>query len=517
MDLPLKLELNSGFRRALELLETTDKNVFITGKAGTGKSTLLEYFRQNTQKRVVILAPTGVAAINVKGETIHSFFGFKPTTTINKVRKIGKGNPRFASAIVYKETDIIIIDEISMVRADLLDLADKFLRLNGPDRKKPFGGIQMVFIGDLYQLPPVVTSKEKEIFKDKYETSYFFSSFAFKGLEMEYLELEKIYRQKDESFINILNAIRGNNIEDRHIQELNSRYDPMFEAKEDYHITLTSTNKAAEEINEKRLGKLTYKEFVSAALIDGNVEAKSFPTQSELKLKTGAQVMMLNNDKKKRWVNGTLAKVASISDDCITIELEDGSEEDVNPHTWELFHFSYDTVKGRMTSEVVGTFTQFPMKLAWAVTIHKSQGLTFDRVVIDVGKGTFAHGQYYVALSRCRTLNGITLKVPAKRQHILMDWKVREFVTKYQYQRSEELMCLEDKLKILKNAVKNKRQVEILYLKAKDERSRRTILPYFIGEMEYKDKTFTGVKALCDLRNQDRVFNAARILEIIEL
>ena len=517
MELPSHLDLNPEFNHALEQLEITDKNIFVTGKAGTGKSTLLEYFRQNTGKRLVVLAPTGVAAINVKGETIHSFFGFKPDTTINKIRKISRGNPRFASATVYKETDMIIIDEISMVRADLLDLADKFLRLNGPDKKKPFGGIQMVFIGDLYQLPPVVTSKEKEIFKEKYETSYFFSSNAFEALKMEYIELEKIYRQKDESFIGILNAIRNNNIEDRHIQELNSRYDPLFEAREDYHITLTSTNKAAEEINDKRLSKLISDEFILSAITDGDVDAKSFPTQAELKLKVGAQVMMLNNDKKKKWVNGTLAKIAGISEDNIIIELENGDEEVVVAHTWELFHFSYDAVKERMTFEVVGTFTQFPMKLAWAVTIHKSQGLTFDKVVIDVGKGTFAHGQYYVALSRCRTLGGITLKVLAKRQHVLMDWKVREFVTKYQYKRSEEKMSLEDKISILEMAVKNKKQVEILYLKAKDEKSRRKILPYFVGDMEYKDKIFTGVKARCDLRKQDRVFNAARILEIIEL
>jgi hypothetical protein len=291
----------------------------------------------------------------------------------------------------------------------------------------------------------------------------------------------------------------------------------LFEAKEDYHITLTSTNKASEEINDKRLSKLKSDEFVSSAVIDGDVDPKSFPTQTQLKLKEGAQVMMLNNDKMKRWVNGTLAKVAAITEEGIIVKLENGDEEEVSPYTWELFHFSYDRAKGRMSSEVVGSFTQFPMKLAWAVTIHKSQGLTFDKVVIDVGKGTFAHGQYYVALSRCRTLDGITLKVPAKRQHVLMDWKVREFVTKYQYQRSEEIMSLEDKIRILKEAVKNKQQIEILYLKAKDEKSKRKIRPNYVGEMEFKGKAYTGVKAHCCLRGEDRVFNVARILEIIPL
>ncbi|MFH1362141.1 MAG: AAA family ATPase, partial [bacterium] len=248
------IELNDLFKKSLELLENSGQNLFITGKAGTGKSTLLDYFRGQTKKRVVVLAPTGVAAINVRGETIHSFFGFKPDITLDKVRKLDfekRGKPN-----IYKKIEAIVIDEISMVRADLLDCVDKFLRLNGPDKNLPFGGLQMIFFGDLYQLPPVVTSREQHIFKGHYASPYFFSARVFQIVKFEYLELEKVYRQKDEKFIALLNAIRNNSATETELTALNQRYLPDFEATGDYSIYLTTTNQMARELNEVRLNSL---------------------------------------------------------------------------------------------------------------------------------------------------------------------------------------------------------------------------------------------------------------------
>ncbi|MEA3493558.1 MAG: AAA family ATPase [Candidatus Margulisiibacteriota bacterium] len=508
-----KIELNDRFKQALELLENTGRNVFITGRAGTGKSTLLEYFRLITKKRIVVLAPTGVAALNVKGETIHSFFRFKPDITLNKIKKIkfkkGKKN-------IYKGVDAVVIDEISMARSDLLDCVDKFLRLNGPNRNKPFGGVQMIFIGDLYQLPPVVTGQEKGIFKGHYDSEYFFDARSFSELDMEYIELEKVYRQKDEKFIALLNAVRNNSAGDKEIALLNKRLDPDYEPKDEYRICLTPTNRMAKEINERRLARLKGKAVVFQGEIRGDFELKRLPTERELALKKGAQVMMLNNDSMRQWVNGTLGVVSEIGDGVVEVELEDGGSAIVEPYKWEIFHFTLDG-KGGLATEPVGSFTQLPMKLAWAVTIHKSQGKTFDRVIIDLGRGTFAHGQLYVALSRCRSLAGIVLKKPVKNGHILMDWRVVRFVTGYQYQLSEKRFSFEDKIALIEGAIKNRRGLEITYLKAQDVKSKRTIEPLEVGEMEYKGKPFIGLRAFCRHRREERCFRVDRMLEIKEV
>ena len=512
-----KIEINSDFLRALHLVNETDKNVFITGRAGTGKSTLLSYFRDNTKKRVIVLAPTGVAAVNVSGQTIHSFFGFKPDITLQKVRKKFKDDDK---KNIYKKIDAIIIDEISMVRADLLDCVDKFLRLNGKNKNLPFGGIQMIFIGDLYQLSPVVASKEKDIFKIHYASPYFFDAkiFANSDLALEFVELEKIYRQSDEFFINILNAIRNRSVEDKHLQSINQRFRADFEPpKGEYYINLTTTNDLADKINREKLNDLPGKIISSKARIAGNFAKEYYPTTDLLELKKGAQIMLLNNDSAGRWVNGTIAKLVDVNIDeesgsCFIIQLENGNKEEIFPYTWEIFHFALEN--NRLVSKAVGSFTQYPMRLAFAVTIHKSQGKTFDKVVIDIGRGTFAHGQMYVALSRCRTLEGIVLKKEFKKEHIMMDWRVVKFVTGFQYQQAEKLLPLNKKVDLIKKAIKEKKDLKITYLKGKDEKSRRIIFPKKIGKMEYAGHLYLGVVAHCRKRNEERVFNVERILEL---
>lgn len=520
MKLTAKIELNPQFKQALEAMEKTSGNVFVTGKAGTGKSTLLEYFRHITKKKIVVLAPTGVAAINVKGQTIHSFFRFKPDITLRKVkRKYGKDD----KDNVYKKLGAIVIDEISMVRADLLDCVDKFLRLNGKNKNMPFGGAQMIFIGDLYQLPPVVMSNEKEIFKKEYNSEYFFDAKVFNNGEfsMEFIELEKIYRQKDQKFINLLNAIRNNSITEQELDIINARYQPNFQNKpDDFFICLTPTNKASQIINEQKLSELKEKLYDCKGAVMGDFNKGHLPTEVDLRVKAGAQIMLLNNDSAKRWVNGTIGKIVEIKKDpetglnVIFAKLANGETEGILPHTWEIFNFSLDKNSGLINSEVVGSFTQYPLKLAWSVTIHKSQGKTFDRVVIDIGRGTFTHGQMYVALSRCTALEGIVLKKKITKKNIWMDWRVVKFVTQYQYGISENNLSLEDKVKIIKQAIADKAKLNIVYLKANDIKSKRIIQPKRVGQMEYLNKPFLGMKALCLARGEDRVFRVDRILEM---
>lgn len=511
------IEINEQFQKALDLMENTQKSVFITGKAGTGKSTLLQYFRSKTRKKIVVLAPTGVAALNVQGETIHSFFGFRPDITIQKVKKLSKEDAR-----IYKELDAIIIDEISMVRADLLDCIDKFLRLNAKHRKQPFGGTQIIFIGDLYQLPPVVSAKEKEMFATRYKSQFFFDADVFSALsgQMEFIELEKIYRQKDDKFINLLNEIRNNTITDESLALLNSRVGAEFSTSTNgYSIHLTTTNEMATKINTQHLNALKTKIFTYSARVSGKFEKSSFPTDEILQLKIDAQVMLLNNDSYGRWVNGSIGKIVEIEqtdddEDVIIVKLSDGRTVDVSPHKWDIFHYTFNKEKNLIETEQIGSFIQYPMKLAWAVTIHKSQGKTFNRVVIDLTRGTFAGGQVYVALSRCTSFEGIVLTKPVKKGHIFMDRKIVDFLTKYQYKLSERDMPLEEKIKILENAIKKKSSLEILYLKPNDEKSRRIIKPLNIGNKSYAGKNFLGVTAFCTKRQENREFRVDRILEM---
>ena len=428
------LDFNEEFAQTFEVLENSRQHVFITGKAGTGKSTLLQYFRQKTSKNVAVLAPTGVAAINIKGQTIHSFFCFKPDVTPESVGDIPV---RKRKRKMYQELDAVIIDEVSMVRADLMDCVDIFLRLYGPDYDRPFGGVQMIFFGDLFQLPPVVGRGEEDIFKTHYPTPYFFSAKVFESLDYKLMQLKKIYRQKDEHFIRLLNAVRDDSVEHHHWEALNRRFKSGHQPlTDDFYIVLTTTNALADKVNDQRLKSLSGEANVYQGVVSGEFERKSLPTPERLEFKFGAQVMMLNNDPDKRWVNGSLGKIVAIitdteGDDVIMVDLENGTQVDVKKHTWEIYQYYFDEVNNSLASKVMGYFTQYPLKLAWAVTIHKSQGQTFDKVIIDVGWGTFSHGQMYVALSRCTTLEGIVLKQPLTQRHILMDERVLQFMKKF--------------------------------------------------------------------------------------
>ncbi len=541
------IEINAGFRRALDLMEGTPRHVFITGKAGTGKSTLLELWRGQTLKRVAVLAPTGVAALNVRGQTIHSFFGFKPDVTPEAVRRLPKGRGGAADrAALYRNLDAIVIDEVSMVRADLMDAVEKFLRLNGPRPQELFGGLQMIFIGDLYQLPPVVTGQEKGLFAPdpvslrrgfggrgagpgpkalaavRYESPYFFSAriFAAPGFDLEFVELEKVYRQSDAAFIGLLNSIRNRSVGDVQIAQLNSRYDPDFVPPDDeFYITLTSTNDLAAARNREKLAALRGRARRYEGFIEGEFDRRSLPTDEALELKRGAQVMLLTNDRKGRFVNGTIGRVSAITrvpdaDDIVTVELPAGDEVDLSPNTWELYRFRYDAEADRIESEPIGSFTQYPLRLAWAVTIHKSQGKTFDRVVVDIGRGAFAHGQVYVALSRCTSFEGLVLRTPIRRSHIWMDWRIVRFLTRTQYRKAEETLPVSDRRALLLEAIRDGRELEIVYLKPDDTKSRRRVRPESLETMEYRGRTFEGLRAYCHNRGECRTFRVDRILEI---
>ncbi|MBI4826219.1 MAG: AAA family ATPase [Nitrospirae bacterium] len=521
------IELNGQFLHALRIIEDSDMNVFITGRAGTGKSTLLQYFRESTKKNIAVLAPTGVAAVNVKGQTIHSFFNFRIDVTPDTAGRI---KPRDKE--IYKKLDVIVIDEISMVRADLLDCVDIFLRKHGRKKSLPFGGIQMIFIGDLYQLPPVVTSRERALFTDYYKSPYFFSARVFDDdlfskmsaksapFEMNFIELEKVYRQKDQKFLDILNSIRNDTVTDDDIAEINKRYDPGFaEPPGDFYIYLTTTNALAEKINMIKLAALKGKELNYKGIVNGDFEGRTLPTALDLTIKEGSQVMLLNNDSLGRWINGSIGRIVQVEEvgdaaDVMWVELSDGEVVDVTPYKWEMYEFSYDKKTSRILSENIGSFTQYPLRLAWAVTIHKCQGMTFDKVIIDVGSGTFSHGQLYVALSRCTTFNGLVLKRLINKKNILLDRRIVDFVTRYQYKEAEKHLSIEERFAIIENAILWKKKLEIIYLKTKDEKSKRTIIPVYAGEMEYKGRKFPGLKAFCTIAKGERVFHMERILDM---
>ncbi len=512
----VKIEINDQFKQALHLINNTNKSLFITGKAGTGKSTLLDFFCRNTNKKPVLLASTGIAALNIQGQTIHNFFNFYIDVTPQRIIT-KKTKPK--NAKLYKKLQTIIIDEVSMVRADLLDCIDVFLKMYGPKPKEPFGGVQMIFVGDLYQLPPVVTSKEKGLFTTHYKTPYFFSAKAFTNFEIEVLELEKVYRQKDHSFIELLNKIRNNSVEIEDINYLNSRNIVTNTLDEDrFYITLTTTNKKADEINDLHLNKLDGNNISSGAEISGNVGKEYFPTATALNFKIKAQIMLLNNDQKRRWVNGTVGVIEATKIDRegqqylkVRLPANDGLVS-VYPYTWEIYRSTFDGKN--IISESIGTFTQYPFRLAWAVTIHKSQGKTFDNLIIDIGSGTFVTGQMYVALSRCTSFDGIILKVPIKTQHIRTDYRIFDFLTKHQYRKAEQELSLADKMELIGKAITDKKHLEITYLKPNDTKSHRIIMPLEVGISSYRGKKFKGLLAFCTTRQKERTFRVDRILKL---
>lgn len=417
-------------------MEEAHNNVFLTGKAGTGKSTLLTYFMEHTKKKVVVLAPTGVAALNVQGETIHSFFGFMPNMTVEKAKKKGAKSTKND---LYRELTTIIIDEVSMVRADLADCVDVFLKA-ARRNSEPFGGVQMVFIGDLYQLPPIVMNHEKDFFEEYYESPWFFHSKAVRDERffMELVELDKIYRQSDDNFIELLNAIRVNTVTDSQISAINARVLTSMVSDTD-SIHLTSTNQLAADINGERLARLKGPAQSFMSTIKGSFDMKQYPADQSLTLKVGAQVMFANNDIDGQWVNGTIGQVTEILPHAVIVQIHEGKEVHVTPHEWDLYRYSYDENTHSLSQKSAGSFEQIPLKLAWAITIHKSQGKTFDRVVIDLGSGSFASGQTYVALSRCRTFEGIRLRNPIRKSDVRVDRQVHKFFTEFQREMPERI------------------------------------------------------------------------------
>ena len=419
------------------LAEHTNRSIFLTGKAGTGKTTFLNEFVKKTQKKHIVVAPTGIAAINAGGVTIHSMFGLPLRTFIPTTDRIDSnlGNNiadlmqhfkyRKDKLKLLREIEIIIIDEVSMLRADVLDMMDFSLRSVRRNQQK-FGGVQMLFIGDLYQLPPVV--RDEHCLGQYYKSPFFFESYALKEMPLITIELTTVYRQKDEIFLDILNDIRDGAVGDIDFDTLNDRYIPDFEPTDEPYVYLTSHNRMADEINQKKLADLKGKAYVYSAEIIGNFSENQYPNEEELQLKVGAQVMFIRNDASsdKRYFNGKLAEVMSLDQKEITV-LIDGDEEvfTLKKETWEQKRYGLDAEKN-ITEDVLGSFQQYPIRLAWAVTIHKSQGLTFDRLIIDAGK-SFASGQVYVALSRCRTLEGIVLKSKITPNVIFADRRVAQF------------------------------------------------------------------------------------------
>jgi len=419
---PENFEITPEIENVLNNFENTSNNYFLTGKAGTGKSTLLKYFRATTKKSHAVVAPTGIAALNVQGQTIHSFFGWGPDITPGRVKYA-----RADKLIMYRSLDTLIIDEISMVRADLLDCIDRFLKMNRRSNL-PFGGVQIIAIGDPYQLPPIVTQEEEKYIKQVYGGPHFFRAKGYQAAAFTRLELTKIYRQKDDrNFIDILNAVRTGNITEEFMSILNSHAGNVSHPEA---IKLVTTNALARMINNAEMRKLPGNEKKYTAQIVGEFSEKvaNHITDVELVLKGGARVMLLNNDKKGRWVNGDVGYIMNLNENSIRVKFEDNTYDDVDLNQWDNIRFVYDEETGRIEPEIVGQFIQLPVKLAWAVTIHKSQGKTYEYVHIDFGTGTFAPGQAYVALSRCTSLSGLSFEAPMVINDVLTDEDVKTFM-----------------------------------------------------------------------------------------
>lgn len=425
--MPIKLDEKS--QNIISEIENSWENVFLTGNAGTGKSTLLDHFRNTTKKNIAVVAPTGVAAVNVKGETIHSFFLFPPNIDAERAKLEAK---KTKSPKLYKTLDALVIDEISMVRADLLDCINIFLQTVRKSNQ-PFGGVQVIMVGDLHQLPPVVTKDEQQALASLYHSPYFFSSNVFQSLtdglyqQIKYFELSTIYRQTEREFIGILNRVRNKIATQEDLNKLNSRQTDSEDFLDGY-IYLTAMNEQADKINQFKLNEIEGQSIYFKSTVTGNFSEKQFPAADTLEMKTGARVMLLNNDPDDRWINGTLGTLFKMRSDHVLVKLDSGELETVEPVTWTAYKTRLNLETMTLESKEVGSFKQFPLRLAWAITIHKSQGKTFDKVAIDLGRGAFAHGQTYVALSRCTSLSGLKLVRPIDQSSIIMDDRVINFL-----------------------------------------------------------------------------------------
>lgn len=433
---------NKEFQDALNLIQYTRQSVFLTGKAGTGKSTFLKHICEHTKKKHIVLAPTGIAAINAGGSTLHSFFKlpFHPLLPDDPNLSLQRG--RIHEFFKYnklhrkllEEVELVIIDEISMVRADTIDAVDRILRVYSRNLRQPFGGKQILLVGDVFQLEPVIKADEREIINRFYPTPYFFSARVFSEIDLVSVELQKVYRQTDRVFVSVLDHIRTNTAGAADLHLLNTRYGTTIEAsEEDMYITLATRRDNVDYINDKKLAELPGEPMTFEGEITGDFPESSLPTSKDLVLKPGAQIIFIKNDYERRWVNGTIGVVTGIDEEDGTIYVltDDGKECDVNKDSWRNIRYKYNEEKKEIEEEELGTFTQYPIRLAWAITIHKSQGLTFSRVIIDFTGGVFAGGQAYVALSRCTSLDGIQLKKPVSRADIFVRPEIVSFAQRF--------------------------------------------------------------------------------------
>ena len=434
---------NREFQDALNLVKYTRQSLFLTGKAGTGKSTFLRYVCDNVRKKHVVLAPTGIAAINAGGSTLHSFFKlpFHPLLPDDPNLSLQKG--RIHEFFKYtkphrkllEELELVIIDEISMVRADIIDAVDRILRVYSHNLREPFGGKQLLLVGDVFQLEPVVKADERDILNRFYPTPYFFSARVFGQIELVSIELQKVYRQSDPKFIGVLDHIRNNTAGSADLQLLNTRYTTATEPADadDLYITLATRRDNVDYTNERRLKELPGQPESFLGEVHGDFPESSLPTSQELVLKPGAQVIFIKNDYERRWVNGTIGVVSGfdLDGETLYITTDDGRTCDVRRETWRNIRYTYNEEKKQIEEEELGTFTQFPVRLAWAITVHKSQGLTFSRVVIDFTGGVFAGGQTYVALSRCTSLEGIRLRKPVSRADVFVRPEIVQFAERF--------------------------------------------------------------------------------------
>lgn len=424
------------FQNALTLISYTQQSVFLTGKAGTGKSTFLKYLTATTKKKFVVLAPTGIAAVNAGGQTLHSFFKlpFKPIlpddpefSSVSRIKSRMKYNKSMVKLL--RSLDLIIIDEVSMVRADTIDFIDKLLRTYCGNMRQPFGGKQLLLVGDVFQLEPVITGDTRDVLSNFYtEGMFFFNAMAFADISIVPIELTKVFRQTDDTFISLLDRVRVARPLPGDIALLNTKVNTQETASgKDFTMTIATRRDIVDRINETRLAMIRRPDRHYMGEITGDFPDNSLPTDKELVVKEGAQVVFVKNDMDRRWVNGTIGRIVEAGDDIIIVETEDGKKHDVERELWENVRYEYDEEKKQVKEIVIGTFKQFPLKLAWAITIHKSQGLTFDKVIIDVGQGAFSGGQTYVALSRCRSLEGITLRSAIDWRDIFVNQRVVNF------------------------------------------------------------------------------------------
>lgn len=443
-DIPLLDADNAEFNYAAQFVMQTSRMVYVTGKAGTGKTTFLRYLQTVCNKRMAVLAPTGVAAVNAGGQTIHSFFNIKPSVYVPGDKRLRYKAPdrdndqtlltdhfryQRAKLDLIRNLDLLVIDEISMVRCDLLDVVDQLLRFIRRKHFTPFGGLQVILIGDTFQLPPIANPDDWDVLSKFYDSPYFFSAQVMKAVNPVYIELKKIYRQTDHAFIDLLNRVRLNRMNQDDLRLLNSRYLHGFEPDEaDEYIILASHNRMVIDTNSRRLAEIDEDLYTYEAEVEGIFPEGSFPADRLLQLKRGAQVMMLRNDRQKRYFNGKIGRVEELDFNRIKVRFPDDSVVDLLRDVWDNIKYTWNEKNKKVVEESAGTFKQFPLKLAWAITVHKSQGLTFDKVIADVAEA-FTHGQVYVALSRCTSFQGLLLRSPLKPSAVITDKVVLNFAS----------------------------------------------------------------------------------------